>query len=364
MRRITARKDHRETTAGRPRGTRWDAVSVFVCLAYGAAWVLLWPAVQTSADLSDPVGSPGASVATVAMMFTPGLAALLVAIILQRHRGKALLAELGLTGFFTRQGWRFAGAGIAGAAVLVLGSWGLGLLFGWVQLDPEHSVAKELIVRVTGEQPPMPMALLALLQLLNLPIGIAITAIAATGEEIGWRGWLLPKLLPLGTGWALSLSGVIWGLWHAPAILLGLNYEQRDPLGIIMMTIGCVGAGVLIGWLRLASGSLLPCILAHAALNSFATYQSILFPPFDQRLVGPLAITGWVVMALLIAACVLRVTRLGRRQESQLGRPKVRNTAMTQQLGRTSKGTERTTAASGSEGRVLTSGSEDGVCEA
>lgn len=315
MRRIATRRDGRETTAGRSRVTRWGAISVFVSLAYGAAWVLLWPAVQQSADLSDPVRSPGAYVATVAMMFAPGLAALLVAVTFERRRGKAVLVALGLAGFFTRRGWRFALAGIAGAAVLISGSWGLGMLFGWVQLDPEHSVAKELIVRVTGEQPPMPMALLALLQLLNLPIGIAITAIAATGEEVGWRGWLLPKLLPLGTGWALSVSGAIWGLWHAPAILLGLNYEQRDPLGIIMMMIGCVGAGVLIGWLRLASESLLPCVLAHAALNSLSSYQSILFPPFDQRLVGPLAITGWILMAVLITSGRLRSIRRRQRDD-------------------------------------------------
>lgn len=326
MRGNRARKNERETAAGRSRSTLWSAVSVFVCLAYGAAWVLLWPAVQASADLSNPIESPGAYIATVAMMFTPGLAALLVAVTLQRRRGRAILVELGLTGFFTRQGWRFALAGITGAVVLISGSWGLGMLFGWVQLDPEQSVAKELIVRVTGEQPPMPMALLALLQLLNLPIGIAITAIAATGEEIGWRGWLLPKLLLLGPGWALSVSGAIWGLWHAPAILLGLNYEQRNPLGIIMMMIGCIGAGVLIGWLRLASGSLLPCVLAHAALNSFASYQSILFPSFDQRLVGPLAITGWIVMTLLITSCMLRATRRRKRHGSEQGSLKVRDT--------------------------------------
>lgn len=319
-----------ENMLGSPRGVRWSAVGMFVLMAYGAAWALLWPAIQVNADLSDPAENPGAYIATVAMMFTPGLAALLVTVTLERRRGKAILVALGLTRFFTRQGWHFALAGIAGAAVLISGNWGLGMLFGWVQLDPEHSVAKELIVRVTGEQPPMPMALLALLQLLNLPIGIAITAIAATGEEVGWRGWLLPKLLPLGTGWALSVSGAIWGLWHAPAILLGLNYEQRNPLGIIMMMIGCVGAGVLIGWLRLASGSLLPCVLAHAALNTFASYQSVLFPPFDQRLVGPLAITGWIVMALLIVACVLRATRLRQRHGSQLGSSEVRNTELSQ----------------------------------
>lgn len=302
--------------AGAPERTckvRWGAVGLFVCLAYGSAWALLFPAIRAGADLADPIGSPGAYIATVVMMFTPSLAALSVALTVQRRRGRALAHEIGLTGFFSRRGWRFASVGMAGAAVLVVGSWLLGLLLGFVELDPERSVAKALIVEVTGEQPPMPMAVLAGLQLLNLPIGLAVTAIAAAGEEIGWRGWLLPRLLPLGAPWALGISGVVWGLWHAPAILLGLNYDQRNPLGIMMMIVGCVGAGVLIGWLRLASGSLLPCVLAHAALNSFATYQSVLFPPFDQRLVGPLAITGWVVMALLITLCAHREARRRRR---------------------------------------------------
>ncbi|WP_181420428.1 CPBP family intramembrane glutamic endopeptidase [Curtobacterium sp. MCBD17_023] len=248
------------------------------------------------------------------MMFTPVSAALVVAVVIQRRRGRALLTELGLTGFSTRRAWRFAGIGIAGAAVLVVGSWGLGLLFGWVELDPERSVAKGLIIRVTGEQPPVPMAALAALQLLNLPIGMAVTAVAAAGEEIGWRGWLLPRLLPLGTPWALIVSGSIWGAWHAPAILLGLNYEQRDLLGVVMMTVACTGAGVLIGWLRLVSGSLLPCVLAHAALNVFATYRSALFPPFDQRLVGPLSITGWMIMILLIAVGAIRVVHAPSRR--------------------------------------------------
>jgi membrane protease YdiL (CAAX protease family) len=286
-----------------------SVVGTFVCLAYGAAWVLLWPSVRAGADLSDPVGSPAAHIATVAMMFTPVSAALVVAVVVQRRRGRVLLTELGLTGFFTRRGWRFAGVGIAGAALLVVGSWCLGLLFGWVELDPERSVAKELIVRITGEQPPVPMATLAALQLLNLPVGMAVTAVAAAGEEIGWRGWLLPRVMRLGTSWALIVSGSIWGAWHAPAILLGLNYEQRDLLRVVMMVVGCTGAGVLIGWLRLASGSLLPCVLAHAALNVFATFQSALFPPFDQRLVGPLSITGWMIMILLIAVGAMRVVR-------------------------------------------------------
>ena len=38
-------------------------------------------------------------------------------------------------------------------------------------------------------------------------------------KELGWRGYLLPKLMPLGEKKALLISGLIWGLWHAPQVL-------------------------------------------------------------------------------------------------------------------------------------------------
>lgn len=289
------------------------AVVLFIALSYGGAWALLGPSLSSGAGLADPLDSPAAYIATIGMMFTPAAASIIVTSTVERQRGSVLLAGVGLHGLFTRRSWRFAGWGIAAAGALVVGSWALGLAFGWIELDPERSPAREMIVRLTGEAPPMPMASLAVLQLVNIPIGLIITGIATAGEEIGWRGWLLPRLLPLGTRWALVLSGLIWGLWHAPAILLGLNYEQRNPVGIVMMAVACVGVGILIGQLRLASGSLLPCVLAHAALNVFATYQSVLFPPFDQWLVGPLSVTGWIVMALLLLLLV--GTRFFRTRE-------------------------------------------------
>ena len=245
-----------EAIAGRPAAA---AVGLFVCLAYGAAWALLWPASPGRARTSrTPSGAPVRTSRPIAMMFTPGLAALLVAVTAPASPGQERsCSSSGWPASSLRQ--RLALRSRRHSPELQSwspGSWGLGLLIGWVQLDPERSVAKDLIIRVTGEQPPMPMALLALLQLLQSPIGIAITAIAATGEEIGWRGGSCRGSFPSAKDGRWALAGVIWGLWHAPAILLGLNYEQRNPLGIIMMAIGCVGAGVLIGWLRLASASL------------------------------------------------------------------------------------------------------------
>ncbi len=71
---------------------------------------------------------------------------------------------------------------------------------------------------------PLPIGVLVLLQLLALPMAAFINLVPALGEELGWRGWLLPKLMPLGAIPAILTSGVIWGLWHTPLILLGYNY--------------------------------------------------------------------------------------------------------------------------------------------
>ena len=54
--------------------------------------------------------------------------------------------------------------------------------------------------------------------LLALPIFTLLMAPLAFGEEWGWRGYLLPHLLPLGQWPAFLIGGVIWGLWHIPVV--------------------------------------------------------------------------------------------------------------------------------------------------
>ena len=53
------------------------------------------------------------------------------------------------------------------------------------------------------------------------------------GEEYGWRGYLLPKLLPLGEVKAAVIVGLIWGPWHAPILIAGLNYSGVNPFAAI-----------------------------------------------------------------------------------------------------------------------------------
>ena len=70
-----------------------------------------------------------------------------------------------------------------------------------------------------------------------------LNALSTFGEEFGWRGYLQPKLMPLGIRKAILLTGFIWGLWHAPVILMGYNYGLAywgapflGPLAMIWFT--------------------------------------------------------------------------------------------------------------------------------
>jgi membrane protease YdiL (CAAX protease family) len=134
-----------------------------------------------------------------------------------------------------------------------------------------------------------------------------INIIFALGEEIGWRGFLLPRLLPLGRWPAILLSGAIWGIWHAPAVALGLNYPGYPVIGIPMMVVFCILAGAFLSWLYLETRSSWAAGLAHGSMNAWGGFPFfILAPGFNLLLGGTVSsITGWVVMAAFVGLLVL-----------------------------------------------------------
>lgn len=95
-----------------------------------------------------------------------------------------------------------------------------------------------------------------------------ISVIAAAGEEIGWRGYMLPRMIEGKVPGAIIISGLIWSLWHWPQILVSppiAGMPQIVTASIFLVTItalGCVSA-----WLRLHSGNMWPPIILHAAWN-------------------------------------------------------------------------------------------------
>jgi membrane protease YdiL (CAAX protease family) len=175
------------------------------------------------------------------------------------------------------------------------------------QLDMDFTFMQQQMER-TGTQLPVSAGLLVLIQIVQaLILGPLINVIFTMGEELGWRGFLLPRLLPLGQWKALLLSGLVWGIWHAPAIAQGHNYPDHPVLGILLMTVFCVLLGIIIGWLYLNTRSPWVAALAHGSINAWAGLPYLFLKPgFDTALGGTLtSLPGWLVMGLFIGWLVL-----------------------------------------------------------
>ena len=91
------------------------------------------------------------------------------------------------------------------------------------------------------------------------------------GEEIGWRGFLVPELAKqMSFTKAGLLSGVIWAAWHSPVLLFAdYNAGINRWYALGCSTITCVSVGFMLAWLTLRSDSLWPAALFHACHNLF-----------------------------------------------------------------------------------------------
>jgi membrane protease YdiL (CAAX protease family) len=297
----------------------WWPIAAFVLISFGLAWLVCLPL-----WLGDGLASPLLGVCAVAMMATPAIGALVVSRFVDRPA--SIPRSLGL--WPLRPVGRllaYLGLGLVVPVVLVLVALPIGAALGFYPADVTgFSAFRELTEQQVsqaaaglGDPGPLPpIALLVALQLVSIPIGALINTVPALGEELGWRGFLLPRLLPLGTAPAVLLSGVAWGLWHTPLILLGYNYGAETPgwLGVLMMTGTCVVVGAVFAWLRLRSASVWPAALAHGAFNA-AAGSYLLFAAAGERIdlvQGTiLGWSGWIVPVLLVV--VLAATGQFRR---------------------------------------------------
>jgi len=135
-----------------------------------------------------------------------------------------------------------------------------------------------------------------------LTIATLFNTFFAMGEELGWRGFLLQKLLPLGQWKAILISNIIWGLWHAPAIVQGLNYPGYPIAGIFMMVVFSLLLGTIFSWLYLNTKSPWTPALAHGSVNAIAGLPILfLIPGFDMALGGTLAsVAGWLGLLVFV----------------------------------------------------------------
>jgi uncharacterized protein len=136
-------------------------------------------------------------------------------------------------------------------------------------------------------------------------------------EEIGWRGFALPRLQRLyGPLTGSLILGVLWALWHLPLFLIpSWDTPHGNPLDVALFVIWAVSISVIFTWvLNNTKGSVLMVILAHGSINSSAVAMYILFPA--PAVTGGILnfVIGFGAVALMVVA--LTRGRLGNRGEA------------------------------------------------
>jgi membrane protease YdiL (CAAX protease family) len=184
------------------------------------------------------------------LMWSPALAGLVTTLIFQRN----------LRGI----GWGLGRPGYYGIAYV------LPILYAWVAYFSIWLLGFGAVDTGSLGEPVIPFLVR------TLTIHILGAALLALGEEIGWRGVLIPQLARIQSFHQVALiSGVIWGVWHVPLILTG-DYSSGAPawFAIACFMVLVIGMSFAFAWLRLASGSIWPAVLMHATHNTFI--QSVL----------------------------------------------------------------------------------------
>jgi membrane protease YdiL (CAAX protease family) len=118
---------------------------------------------------------------------------------------------------------------------------------------------------------------------INAVLGTLIGGVAALGEELGWRSYLLPRWVQAELPAPVIATGAIWGLWHLPIILWGDYATSSRPIvSALLFLVVITLSTAFFSWVRLAGGSVWTATLAHASHNAF--YQGV----FDRHFHGPL----------------------------------------------------------------------------
>lgn len=136
----------------------------------------------------------------------------------------------------------------------------------------------------------IPSRLLFLIPLSGITSTFLVPAFAL-GEEIGWRSYLYPKLEELyGTAKAVVIGGIIWGVWHFPAIYAGHNFGHGyfgEPWsGFLVFTLMTIGAGGILFYLTKKTGSVWSAAFMHAASNTFSGATILGLTYSDEKLSG------------------------------------------------------------------------------
>jgi membrane protease YdiL (CAAX protease family) len=175
-----------------------------------------------------------------------------------------------------------------------------------------QNLSDEEMANIMEQASRFPVFWLALVS--GMVAGISVNAVFAFGEEAGWRGYLYQVFRPLGFWQSSLLIGLIWGLWHAPLILLlGHNYPVHRLAGVGMMLLFCVLHSVVLTYIRSQSGSVLAPAIYHGTINGLGGVSLLHLQGGNDLLNGLTGLAGLLGVFLILLVWIGYGRRQGKR---------------------------------------------------
>lgn len=239
-------------------------------------------------------------------MFIP----MTIAVVLQKFIDKAPLKSLGIS--FKPNKWFLAALFLP--LILAFLTFAISLFIPGIQYSPdmqgmferlESTLTPEQIEQMKNQYAASPVHPIYIAIINGLIAGITINAIAAFGEEYGWRGYLQKQLEHLGFWKSSLITGIVWGFWHAPVIIQGYNYPQHPLAGVFMMTVFTTLLSPIFSYVRLKAKSVIAAAMIHGTLNATYVISIMLIKGGNDLTAGEMGITGFIALAIINLAIFL-----------------------------------------------------------
>lgn len=213
-------------------------------------------------------------------------------------------------------------AWLAPVVIIVFGA-GLYFLIFPAQFDPQMTTfidSTKNQMTTLGQTPPSTEELrsLIIVQLIaSIFIAPIVNFITCLGEELGWRGYLLPELCKeYKPAKAIIISSIIWGIWHAPMVAMGHNYGLgylgAPWTGILSMIVFCIATGALLSYVTLKTKSSIPATIGHSMINGFSALGIMFSSSTNMNpFIGPMpvGIVGGIGFIIVAIICLIKINK-------------------------------------------------------
>lgn len=249
-------------------------------------------------------GTAGFTTLGAIYMFIPAISVLIVKKIIHKDKIKTdLLISFKINKWFV-VAWFLM-------PIIIFSTLGINLIFTNVSYNPEMTgfldrlsniMTPEQIKEMQASIDALPINLIWLILIQGLIAGVTINALAAFGEELGWRGFLLHAFKEMKFFKASIIIGIIWGIWHAPLILMGHNYPQHPQIGVFMMIILSILITPFLLYVTIKAKSVIVAAIMHGTMNATAGISIMTISGGNDLTSGIAGLAGFISFTLFLIA--------------------------------------------------------------